>query len=252
MTSEPRISSYFDIKTGVEKFRIFIAYGALNKEPKQNMFSKGYVSHAQANKYGCILRDCLELQGDVTCLNRKWDDCRAFEPHELNELTQQLNFQKSKLSLPNNRENVLVCSSSSCVTNTFVGDCLIQEIQEEQDRSLLWWDLNETAYLFNKRIAADIVISIKENAQFEVYSHKLYHNFLRRKQADFFMNMIDYIDPTTSESYFSFKTDLMGDIFSYNEVLSCKKQYMLTLSEPGINGKYMCTGMRRIIQNLPM
>jgi hypothetical protein len=249
MTSVPRISSYLDIKTGVEKFSIFIAFGELNKEPKQNKFSKGYVSHLEANKYGCILRDCLELQGDVTCSNRTWDDCRAFEPLMLDQLIQELHLKKKiKTSLQNESEIVMICSSSSSsMSNKFSG-C----IQEEQDRSLLWWHLNERAYLFNKSIAAGIVESIKVNAHFEVFSYKLYHNFVRRKQADFFMDMIDYIDPTTSEAYFSFKTDLMGGIFLPNEVLSFKKQYMLTLYEPGINGTYMCNGMRRIIQNLQL
>jgi hypothetical protein len=252
-TTEPNVTPYFDVKTGHKKFRIFIAYG-LKDDDKQHMFSKDYPCLSEAINYGRILRDCLELEDESLLQNRNWDYCRFLEPLQFSILTDRLHLMKINIIMKEKQiEKELLVVSSKSISDTpqeVKHSLLFECIQEEHDRNLMWWSLNESTYLYNKTVAEDIVKSIRENAQFELYSQKLYQNYIRRKQADFFLNMIDYVDPVTSQSYFSFKTDLMEGVFSVEEILSCKRQFMLTLCEPGVNGVYMCNGMRHIVQQL--
>ncbi len=234
-TTEPSISSYIDVKTGLQKYRVFISFGSTD-EIVVHKLSKNYNSLNEAKSFGSVLRDLLELKGNTQ--HTIWDSCRSLSYTQLFELIQQLHTEKLIIV---GSESPLLNNSNELFFN------ITHSNFEEVERNAKWWDINGTAFLSNKTIADEISVSMLKNSAFELFAPKLHHNYVKRLKCAFFLDMKDYVDPTTEESYFTFKTDLMEGIFTTNEIQDCKEQFLLTLCEPRINGVYMCEGMRRII-----
>lgn len=251
-TTEPSISSYIDVKTGLRKFRIFITYYEENNTRNNDIvdvdvgvvhkFSKNYKSFSEANRFGNILRDLLELNG-ISCQESVWDVCRSLSETDLCALVKEFHEEKVAISKTRHPSPLLDLQDCVCFNES-------NSNYEEVERSVEWWDVNKATFLRNKEVADEISASVMINSQFAMLSPKLYSNYMRLQKTDFFKNMCDYIDPSSKEAYFTFKTDLMSGIFTVEEIIACKKQFLDTLSEPSLNGVYMSVGMRRMITNL--
>ncbi len=241
-TTEPSISSYIDIKTGLHKFRIFISFRETNMENVMvHKLSKNYNSLYEAERFGSILRDILEFKGNVD--QNTWEACRVLPEMQLCQLVRECY-----------KEKVSICRSKNSSALFLDGNELIFNCShtnfEEAERSVEWWEVNIATFLSNKEYADNISASVVKNSEFAMLSPKLYRSYIRKQKNDFFLNMSDYVDPLTGEVYFTFKTDLMTGIFTTDEICACKNQYLLTMCEYSLNGEYMCAGMRKIVRDL--
>ncbi len=244
-TTEPSISSYVDFKTGLNKFRFFVTFGDESKDDIMvHKLSKNYDTFKDAKRFGSILRDLLELKGNIKQI-AAWDSCRTLSDTQLYNLVRE--FHKEKMSFIRSESTLLLLSKNS-------GVCYDEKYLdfEESERTLEWWEVNGDTFLLNKMVADDISASIKRNSEFAMISPKLFSNFLRRRKTDFFLNMSNYVDPLSGEAYFTFKIDLMSEIFTKDEIFACRNQFLSTMSDSSLNGVYMCEGMRKLLSQLPM
>lgn len=246
-TSEPGISSYLDPKTGQEKYRVFITFKFISGDFK-NLLSKDYSTTNDARKFGSILRFMLEVKGEgffhLTTSNLPWDNIKRLTGLHLSEFVR--NLHRERLVLFSS------CASIPCRTDDHVnlttvkGNSFVEETYRDSD----WWDANWIAFHINLGTALTIASSLLEYAEFEHIHPKMFENFVRNQKKSFFVEMINYVNPSTCESYFSFKTDLMKGIFSESDILLCFNQFKLSFSDDlDINGSYYCDRIHNIIVN---
>jgi hypothetical protein len=144
-------------------------------------------------------------------------------------LLKETTFENKNVNLPDSDSGDSACITLSYETmdNQFEGEQEESRIfhnkvvePDEMKRNKIWWIFNESIFKRNEKAASELRTRINNNIAlgFHEMNCKLWCNFLKSIQEQFYWETEYYINPNTGKYYFTYHLDLMWGIFSDEQI----------------------------------